>query len=40
MISWQQALQRLRDGNQRFVSGTPRFEAGDSHARRRELVTG
>lgn len=40
MITWQQALQRLRDGNRRFVAGTPSFEAGDSHTRRRELVTG
>lgn len=38
MISAEQALERLREGNQRFVSGTQGREAEQNHSRRAELV--
>ncbi len=35
-----EALERLREGNRRFVSGTPSGDGVSSHARRAELVAG
>ncbi len=40
MISAQEALDRLREGNRRFVSGVRSVEALASHTRRGELTTG
>jgi carbonic anhydrase len=40
MISAQEALERLREGNQRFVSGVQSREALLSHSRRAELAKG
>ena len=40
MISAHEALQRLREGNRRFVSDDPRPEVGASRSRRRELASG
>ena len=40
MISAGEALQRLREGNLRFASGTGGSDALPSHARRAELTTG
>ncbi|WP_420465943.1 carbonic anhydrase [Panacagrimonas sp.] len=40
MLSWQQALQRLQEGNLRFAAGDAGFDGAGSHERRRELVTG
>jgi carbonic anhydrase len=40
MISGREALERLREGNRRFVSGVPGRVAAPSSARRRELVEG
>lgn len=40
MIPAAEALQRLREGNQRFVSGVRSVEAMLSHARRDQLVAG
>src|SRR3977135_3498947 len=38
MISARAALERLREGNRRFVDGVPRSETLTSQARRSELV--
>jgi len=35
-----EALDRLRDGNRRFTSGTPSLDGSSSLTRRAELVTG
>ncbi len=40
MASAQEALERLRAGNRRFVSGAGGDDALTSHARRREVATG
>jgi carbonic anhydrase len=40
MISAQEALERLRDGNSRFAAGVSSRDAYTDEARRRELVTG
>ena len=40
MISARQALERLRDGNRRFVSGVRSHDTLSSELRRRELVEG
>ena len=40
MISAQEALQRLRAGNQRFVSGVRGHEAITNRSRRSELAAG
>ena len=40
MISASEALQKLRDGNQRFISGELSVEGMLSHAKRDELVSG
>jgi len=40
MISAQEALERLREGNQRFVSGVRSREALDNQAHRSELAAG
>lgn len=40
MVSAQEALERLRAGNRRFVSGTDGDDALTSQARRREVATG
>ncbi|HVQ37088.1 MAG TPA: carbonic anhydrase [Pyrinomonadaceae bacterium] len=40
MITAQEALQRLQDGNRRFVSGVRSGESLTSQARRNELATG
>jgi len=40
VISAHEALQRLREGNRRFVSDDPRPEVGASRSRRRELASG
>ena len=40
MISASEALQRLRDGNRRFVAGLPSPEILTSHERRADLVEG
>jgi carbonic anhydrase len=39
-ITAEEALQRLREGNRRFVSGTPRGEGVSSLSRRAELLEG
>jgi len=40
MISAREALERLREGNRRFVAGTPAVDPFARHARRSELVGG
>ena len=40
MISARESLERLRDGNRRFVSNTPTKGPLTDHARRSQLVTG
>ncbi len=40
MISAQEALERLREGNRRFVSGKLNRDATEGHERRTELATG
>jgi carbonic anhydrase len=40
MISAQEALERLRDGNRRFAAGLRSPDTGTDEARRRELATG
>ena len=40
MIPAREAIERLRDGNRRFVSGVRSQEAPDGHARRTELTAG
>jgi len=40
MISAQEALERLREGNRRFVAGVRDNEAFTSQARRSELLAG
>jgi carbonic anhydrase len=40
MISARDALDRLRDGNQRFVSNLSSLESVDHHSRRADLVAG
>ena len=40
MISAQEALERLREGNRRFVSGVSSMDQFTHQARRRELATG
>jgi carbonic anhydrase len=40
MITPHEALERLREGNRRFVSGVVSLEAHYGHARRRELLDG
>jgi carbonic anhydrase len=40
MIPAAEALERLREGNRRFVAGTPRMDGSSEPARRRELAAG
>jgi carbonic anhydrase len=40
MIAANEALERLKDGNRRFVSDLPSLHAFTDHARRRELAAG
>jgi carbonic anhydrase len=40
MISAREALERLQDGNRRFVANAPNSAVGDSRARRSELASG
>ncbi len=40
MISAEEALARLKEGNRRFVADTPGEDSVTSHARRRELAAG
>jgi carbonic anhydrase len=40
MVAARSALERLREGNHRFVAGTPRRDAPAGQARRKELASG
>lgn len=40
MIPAREALQRLKDGNTRFVANTPSHDASDTHSRRAEIAAG